>query len=294
MTSVVHKLNDRKLITPPKFLPNNTMYETITGSVAYGVSNDTSDMDIYGFCVPPKEMLFPHLLGEIDGFGTQKKKFEQYQEHHVKCDNKEYDLTIFNIVKYFHLCMGCNPNMIDSLFTPRRCVLHTTAMAEHVRDNRDLFLSKKAWHTFKGYAYAQMSKIKKGANRSNPKRQESIDKYGYDVKFAYHVVRLMNEVEQILERQTLDLEEDREQLKSIRKGEWTLEHLTEYFENKEAVLERAQEKSTLRHEPDEKAIKQVLMECLEMHYGSLANVVENPDKYRTFYENCKTLMERFD
>ena len=51
MPSAVQKLAELDLIRPPKYLPTNTMYETIMGSVAYGVSSDTSDMDVYGFCI---------------------------------------------------------------------------------------------------------------------------------------------------------------------------------------------------------------------------------------------------
>ena len=53
------------------------------GSMAYGVSSDSSDMDVYGFCVPEKETVFPHLRGEIPGFGTPQPRFEQWQEHHM-------------------------------------------------------------------------------------------------------------------------------------------------------------------------------------------------------------------
>jgi hypothetical protein len=45
------------------------MYETITGSYSYGVSTDTSDFDTVGVCIPYKDTNFPHLSGEIFGFG---------------------------------------------------------------------------------------------------------------------------------------------------------------------------------------------------------------------------------
>src|SRR4051812_5888233 len=130
MSSTVQRLFERGLIRPPSFLPANTHYETITGSVAYGVSGDTSDMDVVGFGIPPKEVLFPHLAGEIPGFGTPHPRFEQFQAHHVVDDaaRKTYDLTIFGVVKFFQLCMENNPNMIDTLYTPDFCVLHTTAV----------------------------------------------------------------------------------------------------------------------------------------------------------------------
>lgn len=161
MVSRVQLLTKKNLAHPPKWLPDNIHYEVIMGSVAYGVSSDTSDMDVYGFCIPPKEDVFPHLRGEIQGFGRQKQRFEQYQEHHLmdKEDRQEYDFTIYSIVKYFHLCMENNPNMVDSLFVPNRCVLFASPVAQMVRDNRKLFLHKGSYHKFRGYAYSMLHKM---------------------------------------------------------------------------------------------------------------------------------------
>lgn len=168
MSSIVQTLRKKDLISDaPQFVVSNICYETIMGSESYAVSNDDSDRDVYGFCLPPKTMIFPHLSGHVLGFGTKPPSFEQYQQHHIidKETRKEYDITIYNIVKYFQLLMENNPNMIDSIFTPRRCVLHSTKIAEMVRDARKEFLHKGCWHKFKGYSFAQMSKIK---NSSNP------------------------------------------------------------------------------------------------------------------------------
>ena len=135
------------------------------GSVAYGVSSDTSDVDVYGWAIPPKDDLFPHLRGEVPGFGTPRPRFEQFQEHHVEDRDalaghgRMYDLTIYGIVKFFNLAMENNPNVIDSLFTPVNCVLHSTRVGNLVRENRKLFLHKGAWPKFKGYAYSQLHKI---------------------------------------------------------------------------------------------------------------------------------------
>lgn len=254
----------------PKWLPDNVMFEGMTGSVAYGVSNDTSDMDIVGFCIPPKELVFPHLVGEIPGFGTQLQRFEQYQEHHIKALNKEFDITIYSIVKFFQLAMENNPNMVDALYLPRRCVLHSTPIYETMRENRNLFLHKGSWHKFKGYAYSQLSKLEGKVNRENPKRAADIVTYGYDTKFAYHIVRLLLEVEQILTEYTLDLERNSAVLKAIRNGEWTLDRVKAFMYNKEIDLESVYNTSKLRYKPDEQAIKALLMECLEMHYGKIA------------------------
>lgn len=326
-------------------MAGGVQYETISGSMSYGVSSDSSDMDIMGFCIPDKSVIFPHLTGQIEGFGTPIPRFEQFQQHHIRerhvtdlltkhglaanvlkfhveqevelrgssgvaefakisnddlatinrtlASAKEYDITIYNIVKYFQLCMENNPNMIDSLYTPDRCITALTPIGKLVRDNRDIFLHKGSWHKFKGYSYSQMAKIRNKVNSSNPKRAATIEKFGYDVKFAYHVVRLMNEVEQILMEGTLDLERSREQLKSIRRGEWTLQQLEDYAKNREKDLEALYLTSTLRYSPDEGQIKALLMKALEEHYGSLQGAVVQNDNTPALIREMDEVLRRY-
>lgn len=269
---IIRELQAEGLINPPKWLPDNVVYLTQMGSVAYGVSGGSSDLDIYGFCIPPKMLVFPHLAGEIPGFGRQKKRFDVWQQHHIEYKEKEYDFAVYSIVRYFHLLMENNPNMLDSIFTPRRCVLFSTQLSERVREKRKLFLHKGAYHKLKGYAYAQMKKMG-SQDRSNPQRAADIEAHGYDTKFAYHLVRLVNQCRQILVEGDLDLELSREQLKSIRRGEWTLEAVKEYFHTSEKQLDELYGTSKLQHKPPEEEIKTLLMECLESHYGSLSDAV---------------------
>lgn len=295
MVSRVKICQDKQLIKPPKWLPENIHYEVLTGSVSYAVSNDTSDMDIVGFAIPPKHDLFPHMRGEILGFGTQHQRFNQWQEHHVmdKDSGKEYDFCIYSIVKFFNLVMENNPNMVDTLFTPQRCVLVCSPVAQIIRDNRKMFLHKGSYHKYRGYAYQQLSKIGSKANASNPKRQASIEKYGYDSKFAYHVIRLALEGEQILTEHDLDIQKNSEILKSIRRGEWSLEKVKSWFDEKEKHLENLYNTSTLRHSPDEEKIKDLLFACLEQHYGSLDNAVQREVKVDKVLEELQLVIDKY-
>jgi uncharacterized protein len=325
--SRVDRLIKRELITPPHFLKNSIQYEAIIGSVAYGVSADDSDVDLYGFCIPSKDIVFPHTVGVIQGFDKNFKRFDQFQSHHIedKEARKTYDITIYNIVKYFRLCAEGNPNMIDSLFVPRRCVLHSTRIGELVRENRHLFLSKICWSKHKGYAYSQLSKmvsknnlgvklramedkhgldhtstyenynhwspdedfaeykrLLKELSETTSTRHQRIREIGFDVKFAYHVVRLLNQVEQILTEHDLDLERNREQLKSIRKGEWSKELIQDYFDQKEKLLEKVYLESTLRYKPAIDEIKELLIKCLEEYYGSIDEALKRGSKETRF------------
>lgn len=345
---MIQTLEAKKLISPPKWLASNVGYLTIMGSYAYGVSADDSDFDVYGFGIPPKEIIFPHLAGEIFGFGTQNKRFDQYQQHHVFDQNalggkgRDYDLTVFSIVKYFQLLMDNNPNIIDSIFTPVNCILHATKVGHMVRDNRKLFLHKGAFHKFKGYAYSQLHKTD---NRTDNKvllavwafekehglshdatfaqceaelarpvgltadqavkyhglyaaliaqsvRYEKIKIEGTDRKFLYHVVRLMDEAEQILREGDVDLTRNREQLKAIRRGDMTEEDVRSLFASKERELESLYHSSPLRHGPDEPKIKALLVNCLEEHYGDLSACIVEPDKYLQAMREVRAVLDK--
>ena len=315
MSSLFDRLCEEQLVTAyPAHMKNNIHYECVIGSVAYGVSDNMSDIDVYGFCMPPRHIIFPYESGRIFGFGDMPENFKTWQKHHImdRQRNKEYDITIYSIVRFFQLCMENNPNMIDSLFVPTRCIIYATQLGQHVRNNRKLFLSKRVWHSFKGYAHSQLHKMKskfalewvdlckknqwdiqitrdeldthwdhddmaralfllnkiehKG---KRSKRLPMIEKYGYDVKFAYHVVRLLDECAQMLEGGDLDLTRNREQLKAIRRGEWSIKDIEDHFDRNMVLLEGMYATSELPYAPDEDALKRLLLECIEMHYGSI-------------------------
>lgn len=141
------------------------------------------------------------------------------------------------------------------------------------------------------YFYKLTKEISKEGNIT--KRKEGIEKYGLDCKYAYHLVRLLNEVEQILTEHDLDLERNREQLKSIRRGEWTVEQIEDYFNKKEKELETLYTKSDLRHSPDEGKIKQVLINCLEMYFGDLSKAISKPMKVDDLVNDIQEVLNRY-
>lgn len=291
---IIQRLKQQGVIHPPEWFDETSChYVTIMGSEAYAVSSGSSDVDLYAFAVPPRDLVFPERYGDqITGFGNQVNPFSTWQQHHIKSlDNqKDYDVSIYSIVSYFQLVMEANPNMTDSLFTPQRCVMHMSHLAEHVIRNRRAFLSKQAWHKYRGYAFSQLKKIRSGTNASNEQRAADIEAYGYSLKFAYHVPRLLSEVEQILIEHDLDLERNSELLKSIRRGEWTLERLEAWTEKKLMALEDTFAKSDLRIKPDEKVLKELLMQCLEQHYGKIERVQKEQS---LLLDDLKLLLEKY-
>lgn len=120
-----------------------TIYEVIVGSNAYGFSSPDSDLDIRGMAIPPKE----YFLGFC-------RRFEQYED-------SVNDIVIYNIQKYFQLARAVNPNIIELIFIDNPNLIKLeTVWSRMIKDCRNEFLSMKCRHTFSGYAFAQLNRIK--------------------------------------------------------------------------------------------------------------------------------------
>ena len=117
------------------------------GSHAYGLNTATSDEDFKGVCIKPKEAYF--------GF-TQR--FEQMEHMGSKSDG--IDKVVYSIEKFVSLAADCNPNIIEVLHVADEDVVKIDSFGEELRAIRDDLLSKKAEHTFSGYAHAQLHRIK--------------------------------------------------------------------------------------------------------------------------------------
>lgn len=281
---------NKKLVHPPKFITDSNclVYEAIVGSHAYGCKTDASDEDIYGIVVPPRAYCLPWTAGIISGFGHNPYQFDQYHQPHIREESsgKEWDFTLYNIIRYFHLCFGNNPNMLDSLFVPEHCITHITKIGLIIRDSRKLFLSKLCVPTFRGYSISQMKKME--SKQAEGKRVKLIEKYGFDTKFAMNLVRLMFQVEQILLEGDMDLQRNSQTLIAIRNGQWSIEKVKDVFYAKDSEIEGLVLKSSLRAKPDETKIKDILMECLEVHYGKVADRIIIED---TATQSLKQIIE---
>lgn len=287
--NLIQSLKEKGLVNPPYFIPENTAMLAIGGSYAYGTNNDMSDRDIWGICIPPRHYIFPNEAGIIPGFGTQGPKFEVWQEHHIYENEIEYDLNIYSIIKFFELARQGNPNILDFLFVPEQCIIHITKVGSHIRENRKLFISKDMWPRFKGFAFNHLKNMKYA--KTVGRRAGLVEKFGYDVKDAGHLCRVLLSLEDAMTDGEYDLRRHKDMIKSIRNGVWTYEQVCEWFAEKEKHLETLKLKSSIPEHADEMAIKKVLIECLETHYGSLHNVIKDDNRPKQMLREILSIIE---
>ena len=135
------------LRTNPK-LKDRIVFLTVGGSYAYGTDIETSDIDIRGVCL--------NGIDELLGGET----FEQFIDSRT-------DTTIYSVSKFLDLVSNCNPNVIEMLFCEPENYIYVSPIGQLILDNRHLFLSKKAFYTFGGYARAQLNRLENSLCRGN-------------------------------------------------------------------------------------------------------------------------------
>lgn len=106
------------------------------------------------------------------------------------------------------------------------------------------------------------------ATNRNASRAATEAKYGYDTKHAGHLVRLLRMGREIMETGKVNVwREDAEEIRSIRNGAWTYEHLIEWAEKEDALLDQIYKSKSYKipHSPDTNAIEKLCIKLIEQH-----------------------------
>jgi predicted nucleotidyltransferase len=100
------------------------------------------------------------------GYAFSVAQKENDPEVHKSCEvwtrkpREDMDSVVYGIQKFFMLAAQANPNILEILYCDEKDILFMDDFGKILRDRRDLFLSTKARHTFAGYAFAQLRRIK--------------------------------------------------------------------------------------------------------------------------------------
>jgi hypothetical protein len=131
---------------------NGIIFECISGSRAYGLQTPTSDTDIRGVFILPKEQFYS--LDYVD-----------------QVNNESNDIVYYEFRKFMELLSKNNPNILELLNVPEECVLYKHPLFDLLKP--ELFLSRLCEKSFVNYAYSQIKKAR-GLNKKivNPVDKE--------------------------------------------------------------------------------------------------------------------------
>lgn len=279
----------RGSIDAPAFIFSNTFLLAYSGSRAYGIQSIGSDIDLVGCCIPPQEYLFPESYGYIRGFGDQPPVFNDYHNTNIQYGSpaKQYDLRVYGIVHFFELARKGNPQVLEAIFTPTADQIFCNKIGQLILANREIFLSKALFAPFTGYAYSQKSQIEKLASG---KRKELVDNYGYDTKAAAHAMRLLSEAEYIFQNGTLDIKHLADFHTSIRNGHFTLDMFYSHFDTQYERVKELYSQSTLPEKSDQNAIRQLLLDCINMQYAT-GKAAKAFDKHQIATDKIRVILD---
>jgi len=163
-------------------IKQHTVYLARHGSHAYGTSLPESDIDTKGFAVSPKKFVLGFAYNFEQHQSAPRKKNADGEDASPEAAAEE-DTAIYDIRKFCRLAANCNPAIIEVLFVEDEDVLQMHPAGRLLRENRDLFLSRKARYSFSGYAISQLKRIEthRGYLLNQPTHKPTRQEYGLGI-----------------------------------------------------------------------------------------------------------------
>jgi uncharacterized protein len=247
----------------------NTILRGLVGSTVHGlVLGGTDDRDEMGVCIEPRRY--------VTGFG----KFEQWvyrsaaeREGYAGARSRagDLDLTIYGLRKWTGLALQGNPTVLLLLYLPHEALVIRTSVGEQLQKLAPAFASRQAGKRFLGYLEAQRQRLVGERGQRDVNRTELVEQFGYDTKYAMHMLRLGHQGVEFLEtgRLTLPIREPvRSHLMDIRRGRGNLADVLEECTQLELRLASLLDSSPLPAEPDVKTVEHFVMDTYEAAWAS--------------------------
>lgn len=227
----------------------NTVLQGQVGSGLHGVTTGNDDRDEMGVCIEPP------------GYVIGNAQFEQYlwrtQPEGVRSGKGDLDLVVYSLRKWARLAAQGNPTVLLLLFIPEQEIVTTTHVGRDLQDHPERFLSREVARRFGGYLISQRDQMLGLKSKKHTNRPELVEQFGFDSKFAYHMVRLGLQGVELLTtgRITLPIPEpDRTWLLELRHGRHTKEEALDRAADLLSQLDVLADTADLPERPDRPAI----------------------------------------
>lgn len=248
---------------------HETVLEVVVGSTTHGTSVDDGleDLDLMRIVVEDR----PCVLG----FEPTDTWVERTKPEGVRSEAGDTDLVIYGLRKYLRLALRANPTVLIALFVGDKYINVRTNIGEELQALAPKIASKRAINTFKGYAHQQHKRLLGTAGQMNVTRPELIERYGFDTKYAGHVIRLCMQGVEYLNTGKLTLPmtpADRQVVVDVRNGVYTLPQVSRMISVWEELLIEAGEHSQLPDEPDTAFVEAWMMDQYSSVWAKQARI----------------------
>ena len=247
----------------PGFDPHKeTILRVRVGSRLHGTNvDDQDDEDQMGVYVPPPEYVI--------GLKRHDHHIVRTQPEGVRSGPGDLDLTLYSLKKYISLAAKGNPSILTMLFAPPEHLLFSTGLGRQLIKKRNIFLSREAGERHLGYMMAQKERFLGTRGGTHTNRPELIEKYGYDTKYAGHMIRLALQGTELMNKGAITLpmpNQNREYIKLIRTGWHDKKSVEHEAEDLEEFLRKAIDDTDLPDKTDDVAVNALLVEMHEEYW----------------------------
>ncbi|MFI5625271.1 DNA polymerase beta superfamily protein [Nocardioides sp. NPDC051685] len=206
---------------------------TVVGSGVHGIAiPGTDDHDELGVYIEPPAYVL--------GVGSHREDYIwRTQPEGVRSGHGDTDLVLYSLRKYLRLALKGNPTVLLPLFAPEESLVTVTPLGEELRSLRDAFLSRLAAERFLGYMNGQHERMLGQSRRNVPNRPELIERYGWDVKYGSHALRLAFQGRELAAEARLTLPMpgiERERVLAVKRGEVPREEVSAQITQLEAEV----------------------------------------------------------
>lgn len=230
------------------------------GSTAHGTSVEAQDdLDMMGIVIPSKAKVLG--LAPFD-FHIYRTAAIREGRSDAKSQPGDIDLTLYSVRKFAALACKGNPSILMMFFAP---ILKLDPLGMRLRQSADLFHSKEAGYRFLGYMKAQRGRMAGDRGQKRVNRPELIEQYGYDTKYAYHLLRLGIQGLEFVRtgRITVPMQEwVADFLKAVRTGNYQLEQVLHWASELEQELQETIDASPI---PDKAPIDPINELLIDLH-----------------------------
>ena len=213
------------------------------GSIAHNTYEESvthDDKDVMGIFVPPEDVVF--------GLNRMETIERMVDEKLSQKRTVTWDIVYYSLPKYLNLILKQNPNVLCMLWLAEKHYLKKGSLGEKLVKNRDKMISKQCYYSFTGYAHGQLHRMTHIAatGKLGAKRKELVEKFGYDVKNAGHLIRLLKMGIEVLTTGEMLIERpDNNMLLDIKRGEWELQKVLDYADSLFKLVDEALVRSPL-------------------------------------------------
>ena len=217
-----------------------------------------NDDDYYGIFIQPEDKIigltdYPHYVWSSAGDSARNQP-------------GDVDITFYGLRKWAGLAAGGNPTALGFLFAPN---LMTGTLWGEIVDHTMLFAAKEHYAPFEGFARQQFERVMgvRGQGKHG-QRPELEEKFGYDVKAAMHVIRLLGEgIEYMSTGRITYPRPDKALLIDIRLGKFGKDEIADTAGHMFDDLKDAVAQSPLPEKVDRDKVSALVVETYLRHWG---------------------------